>query len=160
MQGAPECSAIGALGRVEPTLADERLDFAVPQLNGHADELAGAPMAGEALTFGGQKTRQSGWSSSLFRLRNGGEVFVHSLQSEPRKTCFRDPKTGEFSFAYCGIQTVSAPLRADGRLVTRDIVELPSIGYVGDISDLPTRAPFCLPVWSGPLGADSWASKN
>jgi hypothetical protein len=39
-------------------LADQSLDFAVTQLNGHAYELGCASMASEALTFGGQTARQ------------------------------------------------------------------------------------------------------
>jgi hypothetical protein len=70
VQGAPERAAVGAFGCLKTTLTDERLDFAVAQLNGHADELAGASMAGEALTFGGEKTRRGAWSSPLFRLRD------------------------------------------------------------------------------------------
>ena len=58
-QGAPDRGAIGAFRWLKPTLADERLKFAVAQLNGHAYELGGASMASEALTFGGRKTRQS-----------------------------------------------------------------------------------------------------
>jgi hypothetical protein len=50
--------AVGALGWLEPTLADQSLDFAVTQLNGHAYELGCASMASEALTFGGQTARQ------------------------------------------------------------------------------------------------------
>jgi hypothetical protein len=49
VQGAPERAAVGAFGSLKPTLADERLYFAVAQLNGHADELGGASMASEAL---------------------------------------------------------------------------------------------------------------
>jgi hypothetical protein len=56
VQGAPDRGAIGAFGWLKPTLADERLEFAVAQFNGHADELAGASTAGEALTFGGQES--------------------------------------------------------------------------------------------------------
>jgi hypothetical protein len=41
MQCALERAAVGAFGWLKPTLADERLDFAVAQLNGHADELVG-----------------------------------------------------------------------------------------------------------------------
>jgi hypothetical protein len=59
VQGAPERAAVGAFGWLKSTLAYERLDFAVAQLNGHADQLAGASMAGEALTFGGEQTSQS-----------------------------------------------------------------------------------------------------
>jgi len=55
MQGAPERSAIGAFERLKPPLADERLDFALTQLDRHADELVGASMASEALAFGGQE---------------------------------------------------------------------------------------------------------
>jgi hypothetical protein len=35
------------------------LDLAVAQLNGYADELAGASMTGEAPTGGGEQTNQS-----------------------------------------------------------------------------------------------------
>ena len=38
VQGAPDRAAVGALRSLKPSLADERLDFAVAQLNGHADE--------------------------------------------------------------------------------------------------------------------------
>jgi hypothetical protein len=38
VQGAPDRAEVGALRSLKPSLADERLDFAVAQLNGHADE--------------------------------------------------------------------------------------------------------------------------
>ena len=57
MQCVAERSAIGAFEWLKPPLADERLDFALTQLDHHAEELLGASMAREALTFGGQKTR-------------------------------------------------------------------------------------------------------
>ncbi len=63
MQGAPERGAVGAFRWLKSTLADERLNFAVPQFNGHADKLAGVSTAGEALTFGGAETRDP-WSFS------------------------------------------------------------------------------------------------
>jgi hypothetical protein len=50
MYGTPERSAIGALEWPKPPLADERLVFAPTQLDRHADELAGASTASEALT--------------------------------------------------------------------------------------------------------------
>jgi hypothetical protein len=59
VQGTPERAAVGAFGSLKPTLADERLDFAEAQLDCHADELGGASIASEALTFRGQKTRRS-----------------------------------------------------------------------------------------------------
>jgi hypothetical protein len=59
VQGAPERAAIGAFGWLKTTLTDERLDLAVAQLNGYADELAGASMTGEALTVGGEQASQS-----------------------------------------------------------------------------------------------------
>ena len=108
VQGASERGAVGAFGSLKPTLADERLDFAVAQLNCHADELGRASMASVALTCGGQLARQDARSSLLFQPRDRGEVVGHFLQSKPSQTCLRDPKTGEFSFAYCTIQTVSA----------------------------------------------------
>ena len=60
MQCALERAAVGAFGWLKPTLADERLDFAVAQLNGHADELVGTSTAAETLTFGGQMARKAG----------------------------------------------------------------------------------------------------
>jgi hypothetical protein len=66
MQRAPERCAVGALGWLEPTLADQSLNFAVTQLNCHADELGGASMAREALTFGGQAARQDARSLLFF----------------------------------------------------------------------------------------------
>jgi hypothetical protein len=58
VQCPSERGAVGAVGSLKPTLADERLDFVVAQLNSHADQLAGASMASEALTFGGEKARR------------------------------------------------------------------------------------------------------
>jgi hypothetical protein len=81
VQGAPERAAVDAFGWLKTTLADERLDFAVAQLNGHAYELGGASMASEALTFGGRKTCRGSALSHFFRLCDSGEVFFHSLQS-------------------------------------------------------------------------------
>jgi hypothetical protein len=59
MQGAPQRSAIRTFGWVKPPLADERLDFALTQLDRQADELVGASVASEALAFGGQHTLRS-----------------------------------------------------------------------------------------------------
>jgi hypothetical protein len=97
VQGAPDRGAVGAFGWLKPTLADKRLDFAVPQLNGHAYELGGAPMASEALTVSGQKPCVRARDPRRF---SGCATAERSsfipLPFKSLQTCFRDPRRASF----------------------------------------------------------------
>jgi hypothetical protein len=139
MQGTDR-GAVGAFGPLKPTLADERLDFAVAQLDGHTDQLGGASATGKALPLGGQTARQDVRSS---RLRDSGQVVVHFLQSTHRRAFLRPPRREGFVRVLRGTkQTVSVRHRERMLiLVARDIV---AVGDLSDVSDRPIRGPFYL----------------
>ena len=121
MQRALERAAVGAFGWFKRTLTDERLDFAVAQLDCDADELAGASMAGEALTFGGQVDAPTRVILAVFPVRDRGEVFAHlcglSLAAVPCTQDDRAPAPAQATQTVCARQ--QDPARLEGSRMRR-----------------------------------------
>jgi hypothetical protein len=158
MRGTPDRGAVGAFGPLKPTLADERLDFAVAQLDGHADQLGGASATGKALPLGGQTARQDVRSS---RLRDSGQVVVHFLQSTHRRAFLRPPRREGFVRVLRGTkQTVSVRHRERMLIWWRE-TSLPSVMSVMSVI-VPSVALFtsCFSAQKTPVNSKKSAARE